>query len=193
MGHALDETLQDIADPLASRMQGYSPCGCRAPTTRRLRPRSKIVEASCARRASRRRKSAVRSSSSAPGPGRTSTAAASSSSSRSSAPPATGTGSASRWTRAATRPSRGVEAVREGLIYRGERIINWCPTARPRSPTRRLSLRSRKARSGICATRSSDGTDYIELATTRPETMLGDTASPSTRTTSATRILSARR
>ena len=69
----------------------------------------------------------------------------------------------------------------EGLIYRGERIINWCPAGlqldlgpggRGRGDARR--------RSGTSAIRwsrstASAQTRYITVATTRPETILGDT------------------
>ena len=42
--------------------------------------------------------------------------------------PATGTGCDSRWTRGYRRPSGSVRRLYEdGLIYRGERLINWCP------------------------------------------------------------------
>ncbi len=46
----------------------------------------------------------------------------------------------------------------------------------PRSPTSRCRARRRKASSGTCATRSPTASGHVVVATTRPETMLGDTA-----------------
>ena len=71
-----------------------------------------------------------------------------------------------------------VRLYEKGLIYRGERIINWCPTA-ARSPTSRSRTRTRPASSTTSATRSTgrhaSRAPGITVATTRPETMLGDT------------------
>ena len=49
--------------------------------------------------------------------------------------------SASRWTTAPQRPCARPSSTLydDGLIYRGERLINWCPDCRPRSPTSRWS------------------------------------------------------
>ena len=69
-----------------------------------------------------------------------------------------------------------VKLYEEGLIYRGSASSTGAPTARPPSPTRRSSSRSSRVPSGTSATPLADGSGYIELATTRPETMLGDTA-----------------
>ena len=48
--------------------------------------------------------------------------------------------------------------------------------AAPRSPTSRCDTRKKTARSGTSAIRSSDGSGHVVVATTRPETMLGDAA-----------------
>ena len=70
-----------------------------------------------------------------------------------------------------------VRLYEEGLIYRGKYIVNWCP----RLPDR--DLRSRGQARGRCrascmrfAIRWSGADEFITVATTRPETMLGDTA-----------------
>ena len=111
--------------------------------------------------------------------GRSSTAARSSGSSAVSAPPATGSASASPWTRA----SRGrcarhsCSLYNEGLIYRGSYIINWCPRCRTdASPTWRWSTKRSRATLILSAIPWLDGAGDIVVATTRPETMLGDTA-----------------
>ncbi|MCB1157282.1 MAG: valine--tRNA ligase [Leptospiraceae bacterium] len=64
----------------------------------------------------------------------------------------------------------------EGLIYRGERIINWCPSTRTAISDIEVEYRETKSflyhiRYPIKGTK-----DYIVVATTRPETMLGDVA-----------------
>ena len=66
----------------------------------------------------------------------------------------------------------------EGLIYREKKLINWCP----RLPHRALRPRGRarggrtRASCGASPTRWPTGAGEIVVATTRPETMLGDTA-----------------
>ncbi len=75
-----------------------------------------------------------------------------------------------------------VELYKQGLIYKDKRLVNWDPVScRPRSPTSK-SCRSRpRAIFGISNIRSSmmlaaETGEFIVVATTRPETMLGDTA-----------------
>jgi valyl-tRNA synthetase len=64
----------------------------------------------------------------------------------------------------------------EGLIYRGERLISWCP--RCMTALSDLEVIHRDIDSQLWHLRYplEDGTGFIEVATTRPETMLGDTA-----------------
>ena len=65
----------------------------------------------------------------------------------------------------------------EGLIYRGKRLVNWDPVLQTAlSDLEVQSTRKSTATSGICAIRSRDGSGHLVVATTRPETMLGDTA-----------------
>ena len=129
MGHALDCTLQDILTRF-KRMQGYEALwlpgsdhagiatadqGRGRPAHRGgpdpLRPRPREVP-----RARVGVEGEVRQT-------------ASSSSRRRWARPATGAAPASRWTRAARRAVRETfcELYDKGLIYKGSRIINWCP------------------------------------------------------------------
>ncbi len=70
-----------------------------------------------------------------------------------------------------------VRLYEEGLIYRGKYIVNWCP----RLPHRDLDLevearRDARASCTRSAIRWSETDEFITVATTRPETMLGDTA-----------------
>ncbi len=66
----------------------------------------------------------------------------------------------------------------DGLIYRGKRIVNWCPNCTTAISTTRPSTRTRKGslwHLRYPLTEPVNGQDYIVVATTRPETMLGDT------------------
>jgi valyl-tRNA synthetase len=78
-------------------------------------------------------------------------------------------------------PSLGVRTnfyrlYKKGLIYRGERITNWCP--RCSTVLSDLEVDHHDTAGSLWYIRYplEDGKDYITVATTRPETMLGDTA-----------------
>jgi valyl-tRNA synthetase len=62
----------------------------------------------------------------------------------------------------------------DGLIYRGERIINWCP--RCLTAISDIEVEHSEDDGELIGIRYGEGTDSIEVATTRAETMLGDTA-----------------
>jgi valyl-tRNA synthetase len=64
----------------------------------------------------------------------------------------------------------------EGLIYRGEYLVNWCPESQ--SAVSDLEVDQKEVNGNLWHFRYplSDGSGYVEVATTRPETMLGDTA-----------------
>ncbi len=64
----------------------------------------------------------------------------------------------------------------KGLIYRGERIINWCPHCRTSISDAEVEYSEKDGSFWHLRYPLSDGSGYVELATTRPETMLGDTA-----------------
>ena len=64
----------------------------------------------------------------------------------------------------------------KGLIYRGERIINWCPHCKTSISDAEVVFEEKEGSFWHLRYSLSDGSGYIELATTRPETMLGDTA-----------------
>ncbi len=68
-----------------------------------------------------------------------------------------------------------VTLYEEGLIYRGNRIINWCP--RCHTAISDIEVEHEEESGTLTHIRYpfSDGDGYIEVATTRPETMLGDT------------------
>ncbi len=69
-----------------------------------------------------------------------------------------------------------VKLYNEGLIYRGERIINWCPSCHTAISDAEVEFEEKEGSFWHLRYPLSDGSGYIQLATTRPETMLGDTA-----------------
>lgn len=100
-------------------------------------------------------------------------------------------GASADWSRTRFTMDDGyVKAVQEafvhyhkkGYIYRGERVVNWCPRCatslsdleidHDETAGKLYFIRYALADGAI----GSDGKDYIVVATTRPETMLGDTA-----------------
>ncbi len=64
----------------------------------------------------------------------------------------------------------------KGLIYRGERIINWCPKCLTSISDAEVEYEEQAGHFWHLRYKLSDGSGYINLATTRPETLLGDTA-----------------
>ena len=64
----------------------------------------------------------------------------------------------------------------KGLIYRGERIINWCPHCHTSISDAEVEFEEQDGFFWHLRYPFSDGSGYLELATTRPETLLGDTA-----------------
>ncbi|KRN12619.1 valyl-tRNA synthetase [Fructilactobacillus fructivorans] len=74
-----------------------------------------------------------------------------------------------------------VDLYNQGLIYRGEYIINWDPKARTALSDIEVIHKDDQGAFYHVKYPFADGTkfngkDYIEIATTRPETMMGDTA-----------------
>ncbi|OKP76376.1 valine--tRNA ligase [Paenibacillus sp. P3E] len=69
-----------------------------------------------------------------------------------------------------------VELYRKGLIYRGKRIINWDPAARTALSDIEVEYKEVNGHLYHLRYPLKDGTGFITVATTRPETMLGDTA-----------------
>ncbi|WP_416670220.1 valine--tRNA ligase [Egbenema bharatensis] len=69
-----------------------------------------------------------------------------------------------------------VQLYNEGLIYRGNYLVNWCPASQ--SAVSDLEVESKEVDGNLWHLRYplTDGSGYVEVATTRPETMLGDTA-----------------
>ena len=69
-----------------------------------------------------------------------------------------------------------VNLYNKGLIYRGERIINWCPCCLTSISDAEVEYEDQAGSFWHLRYPFADGSGYLELATTRPETLLGDTA-----------------
>ncbi|NLW73696.1 MAG: valine--tRNA ligase [Clostridiales bacterium] len=94
-------------------------------------------------------------------------------------------GSSCDWTRERFTMDEGLSrAVREvfvslyekGLIYHGYRIINWCPDCKTALSDAEVEYEEQAGHFWHIRYPFKDGSGYLEVATTRPETMLGDTA-----------------
>jgi len=64
----------------------------------------------------------------------------------------------------------------DGLIYRGKRVINWCPKHQTSFSELEVKYEEREDKLWYIKYPLSSGKGYITVATTRPETMLGDIA-----------------
>ena len=94
-------------------------------------------------------------------------------------------GSSCDWDRQAfTMDERCSKAVREvfvnlydkGLIYRGDRIINWCPCCKTAISDAEVEYEQADSHLWHIKYPFADGSGFITVATTRPETLIGDVA-----------------
>ena len=94
-------------------------------------------------------------------------------------------GSSCDWSRMAfTMDQQRSKAVKEvfvnlynkGLIYRGDRIINWCPSCKTALSDAEVEYTEQDSHLWHIRYPLADGSGEIVVATTRPETILGDTA-----------------
>ncbi len=69
-----------------------------------------------------------------------------------------------------------VDFYNEGLIYRGEKIINWDPVAKTALSNEEVIYKEEKSAFYHLKYKLEDSDEYIDVATTRPETLFGDTA-----------------
>lgn len=69
-----------------------------------------------------------------------------------------------------------IRLYQKGLIYRGSYLINWCPKCRTTISDIEVEHEERDSFLWHIRYPLADGSGYLEVATTRPETMLGDTA-----------------
>ncbi|MDI9519686.1 MAG: valine--tRNA ligase [Bacillota bacterium] len=68
-----------------------------------------------------------------------------------------------------------VRLYEKGLIYRGERIINWCPHCMTALSDIEVDYEEQQSKLWQIRYPGADGGEGVVVATTRPETMLGDT------------------
>ena len=69
-----------------------------------------------------------------------------------------------------------VELYKKGYIYRGQRMINWCPAAKSALSDEEVIYRDVPGKFYYFRYPLCDGEGHLLIATTRPETMFGDTA-----------------
>ncbi|ATD55299.1 valine--tRNA ligase [Clostridium chauvoei] len=69
-----------------------------------------------------------------------------------------------------------VKLYNEGLIYQGNRITNWCPKCTTALSDAEIEYQEQEGNFWHINYPLVDGSGYLEIATTRPETLLGDTA-----------------
>ena len=69
-----------------------------------------------------------------------------------------------------------MQLYEKGLIYRGERIINWCPHCKTSISDVEVEYEDQQGSFWHLRYPFKDGSGWLNLATTRPETLLGDTA-----------------
>jgi valyl-tRNA synthetase len=65
---------------------------------------------------------------------------------------------------------------KDGLIYRGKRLVNWDPVSRTALADDEVEMEEVEGHMWYLRYPLSDGSGHVTVATTRPETMLGDTA-----------------
>ena len=94
-------------------------------------------------------------------------------------------GSSCDWSRLAftmdEKCSRAVKEVfvnlyEKGLIYRGDRIINWCPDCKTALSDAEVDYAEEDSHLWYINYPLKDGSGFVTVATSRPETMFGDTA-----------------
>lgn len=94
-------------------------------------------------------------------------------------------GASCDWTRERFTMDEGLSnAVKEvfirlfekGLIYRGRRLINWCPRCKTALANEEVSYIDKQGKFWDIAYPIKENDKFIIVSTTRPETMLGDTA-----------------
>ncbi len=70
-----------------------------------------------------------------------------------------------------------VELFKEGLIYRGKRMVNWCPVSLTALSDEEVIMTPQRSRLYFMKYELADAPgEFLEISTTRPETLMGDTA-----------------
>ena len=69
-----------------------------------------------------------------------------------------------------------VDLYNKGLIYRGYRMVNWDPQAKTTLSDEEVQYQEKQGKLYYVSYKIADSDDTLTIATTRPETILGDTA-----------------
>ena len=69
-----------------------------------------------------------------------------------------------------------VKLYNDGLIYKGKRMVNWCPSCHTAISDAEVEYKEEPSHLWHLRYKLKDEDRFVEVATTRPETMLGDTA-----------------
>jgi valyl-tRNA synthetase len=70
-----------------------------------------------------------------------------------------------------------VELFKKGLIYRGKRIVNWCPVSLTALSDEEVIMTPQKSKLYFMKYELADAPgEYLQISTTRPETLMGDVA-----------------
>ena len=69
-----------------------------------------------------------------------------------------------------------VDLYNKGLIYRGYRMVNWDPEAKTTLSDEEVIYEERQGKLYFLKYKIEDSSEFVTIATTRPETILGDTA-----------------
>lgn len=69
-----------------------------------------------------------------------------------------------------------VDLYNKGMIYRGYRIVNWDPEAKTTLSDEEVNYEERQGKLYFLQYKIEDSNEFVTIATTRPETILGDTA-----------------
>ncbi len=70
-----------------------------------------------------------------------------------------------------------VELFKKGLIYRGKRMVNWCPVSLTALSDEEVIMTPQRSKLYFMKYELTDAPgEYLEISTTRPETLLGDVA-----------------
>ena len=69
-----------------------------------------------------------------------------------------------------------IDLYQKGLIYRGVRMVNWDPSAKTAVSDEEVNYKEVQSKLYYVRYKIKDTSDFITIATTRPETILGDTA-----------------
>ncbi len=68
-----------------------------------------------------------------------------------------------------------IKLYNKGLIYKGTRMVNYCPSCKTSISDAEVEYKEEPSHLWHIRYKIVDGDGYVEVATTRPETMLGDT------------------